>query len=205
MQLTWSNDLLVMFRPGRTYKLLATSRPESGWWVLVRRPLFLAFLTGTFVSITSTGRFFLPLVLDGMVAWSFIPMLQGLVLVAIILSLSVSKFRLSTTLDLFFMSHGAWMIWLLAVAGMCLFFPIEEFYLWPTVGGWGLPVSLLAAFIVTLSAMFGFFRNVLDLSRLRAAMALLTYFVAFWGGLIGYVLMTGVLPLQRVMAWIRSA
>jgi hypothetical protein len=195
---SWTNELHVMVHPTATYRRLAANVSDGGTWLLIRRPLFVAFVFGAFVSLTVSGRLTLSLIFDGMIFWGFIPLLQALLVMAILLAVARGRMRISKAIDLFFMGHGAWMLWLLGIAGICLFFPLKQIYLWPTKWGWVLPISLLGAWSWSNVTSFGFLRGALDLSVFRAAIVLLLYTVTFWGIIISYLLAVQGLQLHRL-------
>ena len=68
----------MMVHPTATYRRLASNVSDGGTCVLIRRPLFVAFVFGSFVSLTVSGRLTLSLIFDGMIFWGFIPLLQAL-------------------------------------------------------------------------------------------------------------------------------
>jgi hypothetical protein len=187
-----------MVRPTSTYRRLATTVNDGGKWLLIRRPLFVAFVFGSFVSLTVSGHLTLSLIIDGVMFWGFIPLLQALLVMAILLAFARGRMRISKAIDLFFMGHCAWLLWLLAIAGICLFFPLKQIYLWPTKWGWVLPISLLGAWIWSNVTSFGFLRGALDLSVFRAAVVLLLYTVTLWGIIISYLLAVEGLQLHRL-------
>jgi hypothetical protein len=193
-----TNELRVMVRPIATYRRLAMNVDDGGTWLLIRRPLFVAFVFGSFVSLTVSGHLTLPLILDGMIFWSFVPVLQALLVMALLLIFARGRMRTSKAIDLFFMGHCAWMLWLLGIAGTCLFFPLKQIYLWPTKWGWVLPLSLLGAWIWSNVTSFGFFRGALGLSMFRAGVVVAFYTLVFWGIIISYVLTVDALQLHRL-------
>ena len=165
---------------------------------MIRRPLFVALVIGSFVSITVSGHLTISLLFDGMVFWSFLPILQSILMSGIVIIFGRRRIPTSKALDLFFMGHGPWLMWLLAMAATCLFFPVKQFYLWPIQWGWILPVSLLAAWIWSSVTSFAFLRGVLEVSKLRAMALLVLYTVLLWGIVICSLVVTETIPLHRI-------
>jgi hypothetical protein len=182
MRTYWSDELRIMLRPVSTYRQLSKAVDDSGVWVMIRRPLFIALVVGSFVSITVSGRLTLLLLLDGMLFWSFVPILQGVLMCGIVVLFGRRQMPTSKALDLFFMGHGPWLVWLVSIAATCLFFPVKQFYLWPVQWGWVLPISLLGA----------------SLWKLRASALLLLYTLLFWGIFISSLVVTESIPLHRI-------
>jgi hypothetical protein len=133
----WSPDARVTFRPSQTYRALAQAPGDSGKWVFVRRPLFLAIFLACMVSLMASQRLTLRLVVTGCLNMSFIPLVEIAGLRAVWCRERGLSF--SRTLDLCFMSHGPWILWLLAYASVWAFAsPDHAFfwtaprYIWPT-------------------------------------------------------------------------
>jgi hypothetical protein len=198
MRTCWSDELRIMLRPVSTYRQLSKTADDSGVWVMIRRPLFVALVVGSFVSITVSGRLTFWLVLDGMVFWSFLAILQGLLMSGIVVIFGRRRLSTSTAMDLFFMGHGPWLMWLLAIAATCLFFPVKQFYLWPVQAGWVLPVSFFGACIWSSVTTFAFLRGGLEFSRLRASALLVVYTLLLWGIFISTLVVPESIPLHRI-------
>jgi hypothetical protein len=187
-----------MFRPVSTYRELSQAADDVRVWQVVRRPLFVALVVGSFVSITVSGRLTVSLVFDGMIFWSFLPILQAILMSCIVVLFGHRRISTSKALDLFFMGHGPWLIWLLGIAATCLFFPVKQFYLWPIQWGWILPVSLLGAWIWSSVTNFAFLREALEVSKLRAIALLVLYTLLLWGLVISFLVVTETIPLHRI-------
>jgi hypothetical protein len=72
MKQHWSNELRLMLRPASTYRQLVNASDDSGNWLMLRRPLFVAFVVGSFTSFTVSGHLTVWLLMDGMVFWSIL-------------------------------------------------------------------------------------------------------------------------------------
>ena len=198
MRIYWSDELRIMLRPVSTYRQLSKTVDHSGVWILIRRPLLVALVIGSFVSITVSGHLTISLLFDGMVFWSFLPILQAILMSSIVVICGRRRMPTSTALDLFFMGHGPWLMWLLAIAATCLFFPAKQFYLWPIEWGWILPVSLLGAWVWSGVTSFAFLRGALEVSKLRAIALLVLYTLLLWGLVIASLVVTEAIPLHRI-------
>ena len=187
-----------MLRPVSTYRQLSKATDDSGLWLMIRRPLFVTLVVGSFVSITVSGRLTISLLLDGMVFWSFVPILQAILMSGIVVIFGCRRIATSKAMDLFFMGHGPWLMWLLAIAATCLFFPVKQFYLWPVQWGWVLPVSALCAWIWSSVTSFAFLRGALEVSTLRASALLLLYTLLLWGIVVSLLVVTETIPLNRI-------
>lgn len=194
----WSDELRVMVHPIAAYRGLARTDDHGAAWLLVRRPLFVTLVFGSFVSFTVAGQLTVSLLFDSMLFWSFVFVLQAVLIAIIVLIFARNRVPISKAVDLFFMGHGPWMFWLLGVAGTCLFFPLKQFYLWPVEWGWILPVSLFGVWGWSNVTSFGFLKGALNLSTMRASAALLIYTIMFWGFILSYLFSVESLQLHRL-------
>ena len=97
--LTASDEVRVMLAPLATYGELSL-RPENvGVRTLLRRPLFIAFLLGSFVALTSTGSLVPSLLVSATLCWSFVPLLQLLFAAILIAAFRRGPLPLTTALD----------------------------------------------------------------------------------------------------------
>jgi hypothetical protein len=182
-----SDALWVLLRPAAAYPQLAKFEIGSAW----KRPLAFAFLCGCIVSLAASGRLTLRLVAPAMLYAALIPALEIPVLAAILRrGRSVSLRR---AVDLFFMGHAAWCLWLFLLAAVFAFAdPIRAFQ-------WTAPLwyRSTAAFMVIWSAYtdYCFFRcvspgragwNLLALRTVCWSVGLAIFGGAsLWAGLLG--------------------
>lgn len=162
------------------------------------RPLFAAFILGAFISFTVSGYLTVPLILEGLIFWSVIPILQALLVTGIVVFFARGAMTVPKAIDLFFMGLGPWLLWLLAISGSCLFFPIKQIYLWPTEWGWILPISLLAVWAWSNVTSFAFLKRALNLPTKQAVTSLLIYTVMLWGTIVSYLFAVETLQLHRL-------
>ena len=107
----FSTDLHVMAAPARAYAE-AVRCPASGRWLPVRRPALVALVLGAGSAFSSTGHLTLGLLLSGFACWSFVPLLQMATAAAIMRSPSSSTLSAARRLDLWFMGHAPWSLWI---------------------------------------------------------------------------------------------
>jgi hypothetical protein len=109
----FSQDLHVMARPARTYATELGVR-QAGLWVAVRRPALVALVLGAATAVSSTGHLTIRLLIGGIVCWSFVPLLQMAIAAAIMRSAASQSIALPRRLDLWFMGHAPWSLWIIA-------------------------------------------------------------------------------------------
>jgi hypothetical protein len=117
-----SLDLLVMSAPSRAYRRLASGHRASLAGAL-KRPLLVAIILGTCVCIYAIHRVTLGLALSAVLTWSFAVVVQIFAAAAIVASSTRRTVSVPAAVDLFFMGHAPWSLWLLAVAAWAAWLP----------------------------------------------------------------------------------
>lgn len=134
---------------------------KPGFVLLIRRPLFIAFVLGCVASLLASGTLTARIVLPTAVCWTFVPLVQMLALRLVTWRNRLSFPALS---DLFFAGHTPWTAFLIVLAAsMASLAP--EF-------GWGrLRMWLFVAIAVSAWSVyvdFRFFRSTCERGRLAA-------------------------------------
>jgi hypothetical protein len=176
-----SPEIRAMVAPFAAYRALASDGARRGGPTLMR-PVFVALVIGTSATICATGRATLGLVLSGTLCWSFVPAAQILAAAAIIGSATHRPVSLAKGIDLLFISHGPWSLWLLAMTAWTL-----------TAGEDGPPIDkvLLAAILATLWTaviVFAFSSTVLETTTRGAAVRTVVHQAMIWTVAFVYVL-----------------
>jgi hypothetical protein len=187
----WSDEALLMVRPFAHYRALsAVDAASSGVWLALRRPLLWLLIFGAFVSFTTAGRWVSVHVLAAGLQWIFVPLYQLVWLLAVV-RLTGTKRPVAQLVDLFFAGQGPWLLFALAISGVCIFSPA----VWPTFRWMMEHGVLIAIFLVAIawSALltFAFFRSALALSTRIAALATFAFYVGFDGTIVAWYLSTG--------------
>jgi len=110
---TLSAEVWAMLDPNAAFSDLSRLLERGGVWILLRRPMFLAFILGCTVSLVTAQSLTLRLVTSGTVTWSFVPLLEAAA-VAAVWRPDRSTLSLPRAVDLFFTGHGPWLLWLVA-------------------------------------------------------------------------------------------
>ena len=177
----------VLRRPFAAYRALAGAPPSPpDRYLLLRRPLFQALFFGGIVSLSTSQRFTLRLILGGAVAWAFVPLLQVVSVTVIRRVLARGAFARSRVVDLYFMGQGPWLLWLLAWTAVATALPVPQAH--ALTGTWALPLSLAAAALWSGTVRVAFFREVLALRGLRVLGALLLHIGITWGAVVLFFL-----------------
>jgi hypothetical protein len=111
-----------MTAPSEAYGRLAPGHRKSLPGAL-KRPLLVAIVLGMAVSIYATRRVTLGLALSAILTWSFAVAVQALAAAALVMSSARRRSSLPSALDLFFMGHGPWSLWLIAAAAWSALLP----------------------------------------------------------------------------------
>jgi hypothetical protein len=172
----WSADARVTFRPSATYQELARVPASSGRWTLVRRPLFLALFLACMVSLIASQRLTLRLMVTGAINMSFIPLVE----IAGLRTTWRRRYEIpfSRAVDLFFMSHGPWILWLLAYASIWAFASPDHAFFWTA------PRYIWPSFLLAVAWSAGidycFFRQLFQRSRSQAVFDLFLQRAVSW-------------------------
>ena len=181
-QAGWSPEVQVLRRPFASYRALASEPSPRGIRLLLRRAVLQALFLGGIVSLSTSGRFTLRLILGGAVAWAFVPALQVASMAVIVGLLGRGAAPLPRAVDLYFVGQGPWLLWLLAWTALATALPVPQSY--ALTGTWGLWLSLAVAVSWSTTVRAAFFREVLALRGSRVLGALLLHTCITWGAVI---------------------
>jgi hypothetical protein len=177
--------LRVMLAPAPSYRRLVGQPPAPGLRALVARPLLVALVVGTVVTLTNAGQLFPTLLLGSVISWSWVPALQLAAAAALIAVVRRRPVPLSSAVDLFFRGHLPWSLWLMGLAAVLMVrFPQG------LNGASNLRPLFLSALVPiawTWVITFCFCRTVLALSRARAVAWTLAYQAVIWSSAYLYV------------------
>jgi uncharacterized MnhB-related membrane protein len=183
----------------------------GGASLLLRRPLLLAFVLGSAVSVLASGRFTLRLIADGALSMAFVPACQILGL-AVVYPLRRRPVSFARAVDLFFTGNTVWLFWMsvFMVLGAAL----------PVLGQGRLSGPFLMSSIVPIGWSVvvdaRFFRDVMGRTGRLAARDLLIERVVAWSaamlyflaiaedGRLGHMLYLFVEIRDVIVAWVTS-
>src|SRR5688500_1993093 len=100
---------LEAHRLERSERLERTER-----FLLLRQPLFLAFMLGCGVSMVGSGRFTLRLIVDGTLSFAFVPLCQ-LAAFAVVHRRQRSRLPVGEAADRYFAGNTPWLWWMVAL------------------------------------------------------------------------------------------
>lgn len=170
-----SPDVRVMLRPAGAYQELVQQGSGEGKWNAMRRPVFMVFLLGCLVSLVTAGTLNPRLFAAGALNGLFVPLLEIGVLAGVWRSRRALPFL--RTVDLFFMGHGPWVLWLLVMCAIWVFAsPFQAFYL--TGRGMWFLLGVVAVWSGYID--FCFLRYVLRESAKKAVGSLMILRVITW-------------------------
>jgi hypothetical protein len=168
-----SPELLVMTAPSSAYRRLATGHRATLAGAL-KRPLLVAIILGACVCIYTMHRVTLGLMLSAVLTWSFAVIVQLLAAAALVASSRRRRVSLPAAIDLLFMGHAPWSLWLLAVAAWAAWLPhpLKMDYIVLATGA--------VPFAWTAVIVFAFCRGVLNDSLRVAIMRTLFHQSLIW-------------------------
>jgi hypothetical protein len=178
-----SPEIRAIAAPFATYRALALHHPPARWFIALMRPALVGLVIGTCTTICATGRATLGLVLSGTLCWSFVPAVQFLAAAAIIGSAPRRPVGLARGIDLLFISHGPWSLWLLTMTAWTLAAgedgpPIDKVFL-----------AAIAAAAWTAVIVFAFCSTVLETSIRGAAVRTVIHQAMIWTVAFVYLLL----------------
>ena len=153
------------------------------------RPALVTAVIGTAAAISATDHVTLPLVISLTVCWSVAVGIQLIAALFVIIKPARHTLGLPRALDLFFVGHAPWSLWLLAFAAWAALVPPVGRTVTRILVTGVIPAVWTAAIIVA------FFRTALGLSRREAVRRTLLHQVATWAVFIViYGMATQLLP-----------
>jgi hypothetical protein len=190
MRRYFSPDAYVMLRPADAFHALAAQPGAPGSWTAWRRPLFIAFLIGCTISLTTTGSLTLRLVVSTALSWSFVPAID-IAALALVLHGAGHWGRLPRLVDVFCMGWGVWSAWLIGVSIIFAAVPpahvFRVFYGWLEIGG--VLVLAWSAYVD-----YCFFHEVLRCSAARARRVLLLHRLLSWIPILLIISLPAIVP-----------
>lgn len=114
-------DLRLALAPLETYRELTSEPAESSWLRALERPVLVAVIIGTAVTLSSAERVPAGLVAMGILCWSFVPALQ-LITGAIVSGMAPARsITMARAIELLFVAQLPWSVWVLVMTGMNAF------------------------------------------------------------------------------------
>ena len=186
MTVRFRDEIQVMLAPQGTYRRLLQGPLPIGWRAVLGRPALVALVIGAFVTLTNAGQLLPTLLLGTTIAWVWVPALQ-LALITPFIAFGRRRRRapLSSAVDLFFVGHGPWSLWLMAVAALMMGRLPNG--LSSTNDLIPLLLSALVPILWTSIIVFAFFRVVLAFPIWLALLATALYEAMIWGTAYLYV------------------
>jgi hypothetical protein len=174
----WSPAVRLMLRPASEYRDQAALGLAGSWLDALATPALLALLLAVVTVVCSTGRVSASFVLSGVLCWSFVPILQLGMATAFIPWARMTSVSRARTIELWFLSHGPWSIWILVVGCLIALMPVSLDLI--------VASGLVPAFW-TASILGAFFREVSGLSRRAAFRRTLVHQAVTWILVLGYI------------------
>jgi hypothetical protein len=110
-----STEIRLALAPAATYRRLVESRADTTWRAALAPLLLSLVLIGSFAAILATRRVTFGLVVTTTASWSFALLLQAGAASVLIASSRRRSVSVRRGLELFFLGHAPWSLWMLAV------------------------------------------------------------------------------------------
>jgi hypothetical protein len=176
-----SPDFLLLIAPDRTYGRLLETSATRDWISVLGRCLLVALIIGAAIAIATTKRITIGLLLSLTLCWSFAVVLQFVAAAALGASSKQRNVSLAAAVDLIFLGHAPWSLWLIAMAMWSAFSPTGAHFTD------GMMLTALIALGWRSAILFAFCRRVLQASRagalLRTALhqVVILFFIFLYG------------------------
>jgi hypothetical protein len=148
-------------KPRETYAEALHAPGAESVWAAARRPCLVAVIQGVAISMAATESVALPVVASVTAYWApavLVQVVAALVLIqsgpAIARSGETSPVRrlpVAGALDLFFLGHAPWSLWLLLSAGVMVFAPSVSMLRWIVMVGMIVPAAATARIVAAFS------------------------------------------------------
>jgi hypothetical protein len=175
-------DLRVALSPLDTYRELIAEPVRGSWLRALERPALVALIVGTAVTLSSARRVSLGLVLTGIVCWSFVPLVQCLIGLAVIGRARGDSMSVPRRLELLFAGHLPWSLSTLVMVGLYTFTRLP-------IGLAAQALGLLVPAVWTTVIVSAFCRTVLGCPPARAHVLTAAHQAMTWTAFFTYVLL----------------
>jgi hypothetical protein len=173
MEGSMSPEIGLIIAPDRTYAALAARPARLGFVRALRRPLLVAVVLGTSMALSTTRHVTPALVFSTTVVLCVVVIGQVLTALAVMPGTRAHAIGRARALDLFFVSHAPWSLWLLAASAWAPLPPLR-----PVAPVW---LAALVPVVLTPRMIAAYFRQVHELDRRRAAVRTIVHQILTWG------------------------
>ena len=136
-----------MISPSSAYDEYMRAAAPGGAWTAVRRPLFVAVLQGAAIAMAATHTIAAPVFASVTLCWSAAVLVQLAGAIALIRSGSAPRVGTARAIDLLFVGHAPWSLWLLGAAGVRTFAPSIPFLRWSSLAAMIVAAALTARIV----------------------------------------------------------
>lgn len=143
-----SSEVHVMLAPARAYAMYATRAGRGGLWIAIRRPLFVSLIQGVAISMVATHTVSAPVLVVVTLCWTIATAVQIVASLIAIGSMSHPHIGTARAIDLWFMGHAPWSLWLLAWAAILTWGWVASGMPWIAVLTMAVPAAITYRIVV---------------------------------------------------------
>jgi hypothetical protein len=176
-----SPEIRVMVSPVRAYATYAPSLTQSGLWIAIRRPLFVALIQGVAISMVATRTVALPVVLGATACWTMAAVVQLLAAAPLLAAAHRRGVNLTRAIDLLFLGHAPWSLWLLAAAAVMTWGAQSSGLPWIVI------LTMVVPAAITARIVYAFSRGVLAMERRAALRHAALHQTIIWSAFVAFI------------------
>jgi hypothetical protein len=144
-------ELRVVVSPRRAYAEYGRGGGPSGIRLALRRPALVALIQGSAITMASTHTVAAPVLASVTMCWSIAVVFQIAGALVLIRSAPVPRPAMARAIDLLFLGHAPWSLWLLLFSGATTFAPSAGILRWAALAAMVVPAALTARIVVAFS------------------------------------------------------
>lgn len=137
-----------MLSPRRAYAEVAGEPGRGGILVALRRPAFVALVQGVAITMAATGTVAAPVLASVTICWSTALVLQLAAAIVLIRSAQLPRPGTARAIDLLFLGHAPWSLWLLIFSAAMTLAPSAAVLRWTAMFAMVVPAALTARIVV---------------------------------------------------------
>ena len=179
-----SDETLIALGPRRAYETLVAARAHGSWQQVAARAAFVLIVFATAATVMATRVVSVPTLLTVAMCWVFVPAIQLIAGFALCRHPPETRVSLPRAVELLFLAHVPWSVWLLAAGLAAVWIPsgvilVNLIY-----------VTALVPIVWTPRLIAAFCRSVLGCTAAQARLRTIAHQAFTWAIIAGYIILS---------------